>query len=441
MTVVLDVGIIAALIAMNGLFVAAEFAFIGAPRVSIERRAAAGDRRALRVRKVLREPRSQDRYLATAQLGITIASLGLGMYGEHVVAEWLAGGFEAAGLDSIVSVHLIASIVAIALLTYLHIVLGEMVPKSMALQRAERMAVALIPVMSAMRLIMYPLVVVLNGLGNGILRLFGVQRQRGSVEQYHTAEELRYVVKESLEGGQLNGESGHMLQELLQFGDLTAGEVMVPRVHVVGLPLGASGPQIAAAFTASPHTRYPVYREDLDEVVGLLHVKDLLRLLPEERDLTEGDVRPVPYLPETARLDVVLTAMRRHQTQMVVVIDEHGGMAGLLTIEDLFEEVVGDIREEAEEPSSWIDEHGQTHVLGTVRIEEVGELFDRVVEHEDVDTVSGLVLALLDRPPVIGDVVDYDGLRFEVVDVEGHGVDECIVLSLKSDEQTEQAGT
>ena len=422
--------IIAGLILVNALFVAAEFAFVGAPRTAIERRAAAGDRRALRVRAILREPRSQDRYLATAQLGITVASLGLGMYGEHEIAALIAGPLEAMGVDRLIAVHAVASVIAVVILTYLHIVLGEMVPKSLALQGAERAALALAPVMAGVRIALYPLVVALNGIGNGILRLMGVVRQRGSVEQYHTAEELRYIVRDSLEGGVLGRESGRVFQELLEFGDLTAGEVLVPRVRIEGIPLHATGDELAELLRTSPHTRYPVYRDDLDDIVGILHVKDVLRLVLSGEPVSESDARSIPYLPETAGLDVVLAAMRRESTQLAIVLDEHGGTAGLLTIEDLFEEVVGEIEEETEAPQSRVDADGRLCVAGTVRVEEVGEHFDRVLEHEEVDTVSGLVLALLERPPEVGDSVVYNGMAFEVVAVEGHGVAECLVTPL-----------
>lgn len=430
MSVVAPLLIIAALVLLNGLFVAAEFAFVGAPRAAIERRAAAGDRRVLRLRQILRDPRSQDRYLATAQIGITIASLGLGMYGEEVVAGWLEAPFEQFGALGTAAAHGLASIVAVLLMTYVHIVVGEMVPKSIALQRAEHTAVLVSPVMRAIWIVFYPLVMLLNGIGNAILRLFGVERQHGSVEQYHTAEELGYIVRESLEGGRLGSESGRVLQELLDFGDLTAGEVMVPRVHVVGIPIDASREEIVELLVSSPHTRYPVYREDLDDVVGILHVKDVLRVLTQDTESEGYPVRSVPYVPETARVDVVLAAMRRENTQLAVILDEHGGTAGLVSIEDLFEEVVGEIEEEAEQPDSWIDEAGRLHVVGTVRIEEVGEHFEVELEHEDVDTVSGLVLMLLDRPPVVGDRVTYDGVVFDVLAVEGHGVAECAVTAL-----------
>ena len=433
MSVAVPLLVIVVLILLNALFVAAEFAFVGAPRTSIEQRAAQGDRRARRVHAILRDPRSQDRYLATAQLGITLASLGLGMYGERIVAEWLVGPLEALGADRVIAAHAIASVVAVALLTYVHIVLGEMVPKSLALQGAERAALALMPIMTWIRIALFPLIVLLNAIGNGVLRLMGVVRQRGSVEQYHTAEELRFVVRESLEGGKLGRESGRVVQELLAFGDLTAGEVMVPRVLIEGIPLGATSEELAERFAASPHTRYPVYRDDLDDVVGILHVKDVLRLALEGEAVTEEHVRTIPYLPETAHLDAVLTAMRREHTQLAIILDEHGGTAGMLTVEDLFEEVVGEINEGGETPQTWTDADGRLHVAGTVRIDEVGDLYDAVLEHEEVDTVSGLVLMLLDRPPRIGDVVIYANVAFEVARVEGLGVAECVVTRLATD--------
>ncbi|NLE22219.1 MAG: HlyC/CorC family transporter [Actinobacteria bacterium] len=437
MNVVVPVLIIAGLVLLNGLFVAAEFAFVGAPRASIERRAAAGDRRVLRLRRILRDPRSQDRYLAVAQIGITIASLGLGMYGEEVAAGWLEVPLERIGALGTVAAHALASVVAVAIMTYIHIVAGEMVPKSVALQRAESTAVLVNPFMRAMLVVFYPLVVTLNGIGNLILRALGVERQRGSVEQYHTAEELRLIVRESLEGGKIGGEAGHVLQELLDFGDLTAGEVMVPRVHIVGIPLDAGRDEIVELLVSSPHTRYPVYREDLDDIVGMMHVKDVLGLLARGGGPDGTPLRPVPYVPETADVDVVLAAMRRERTQLAVILDEHGGTAGLVSIEDLFEEVVGEIEEETERPPVWTDHEGRLHVSGTVRVEEVGEHFDIQLEHEDVDTVSGLVLMLLDRPPVVGDVVVYEHVALQVLAVEGHGVAECVVTSLLPESEGE----
>ncbi|GIV97363.1 MAG: membrane protein [Herpetosiphonaceae bacterium] len=437
MSSLIPVLIIAGLILLNGLFVAAEFAVVGAPRASIEHRAAQGNRVARRVHAILTQPQLQDRYIATAQLGITLASLGLGMYGEHLLAEWIAHQLEAIGPPRWVAAHTIASVLAITILTYFHIVVGEMVPKSISLQRAERAVLWITPVMEWAQLLLYPLVLALNGLGNLVLKLLGIQRQAGGHEHYYSTEELQYIIRESQEGGMLRAEAARIIDELFEFGDLTAGEVMVPRVRIDGIPLGATSQVLADIVRRTPHTRYPVYEGDLDHIAGMIHIKDVLRVQLANRSLERGDLRPMPYVPEATTLDQVLATMRAHRTQMVVVMDEHGGTAGLITIEDLFEEVVGEIDERARgHPSIMRDEAGRLLVAGTVRLEEVGEQLGVVLEHEEVDTVSGLILTLLGRPPVVGDEVSYDQVRFVVLAVKGYGVDLCRVTPLAPAEST-----
>ena len=383
---------------------------------------------------ILREPRRQDRFIATAQLGITLASLGLGMYGEHELAEWIAGGLHAAGFEAWrwMTAHALASVLAVAFLTYFHIVVGEMIPKSIALQYAARTAMWVTPVMLVVQTMVLPIVIVLNALGNGLLRLFGIHRGESSSEHYRTPEELQYIVRESQAGGMLRRESADVVQELLDFGDLTAGEVMVPRVHVVGIEVGASFDAVATIVRRSPHTRYPIYEGSLDNIVGMVHIKDLFRRLRSRRAVHINDARPVPYLPEQADIDTLLKSMRAARTQLAVIMDEHGGTAGIVTIEDLFEEVVGDIEESAtRRPDLYRDEQGRAVAAGTVRIEEVGEFLGVVLEHDEVDSVSGLVLAELGRPPLVGDAVEYDDVHFEVIAIEGHGVAACAVTLLK----------
>ncbi|HLL47701.1 MAG TPA: hemolysin family protein, partial [Longimicrobiaceae bacterium] len=277
--------IVAALLLANALFVAAEFAIVGAPRVSVERRAAAGDRVARTVLGILRDPRRQDRYIATAQLGITVASLGLGMYGEHALAGWLAPWLDAAGLGELrwIAAHTVASILAVAILTYFHIVIGEMVPKSLALSQPERTAMWVTPPLLWIQMAVYPVIVVLNAIGNGLLRLAGVDRSTATGEHFRTPEELQFIVRESQAGGLLRKESAELVQELLDWADLTAGEVMVPRVRITGIPLGASYQDVREVVRGHPHTRYPVYRGSLDDIVGMVHVKDLFRRLRSRR--------------------------------------------------------------------------------------------------------------------------------------------------------------
>ncbi|HVS66019.1 MAG TPA: hemolysin family protein [Thermoanaerobaculia bacterium] len=420
--------VVAALIALNGLFVAAEFAIVGSSRPRVERRARRGSRMARLVLRVLRDPREQDRYIATAQLGITSASLALGMYGEHLLAEWLVHRLEWLGAVKWLSAHALASVLAVAFLTYLHVVLGEMVPKSLALQAPSRVAAAVALPMRAIELGVYPLVVALNGIGNGVLRLMGIERA-ASEERYRTVDELSFIVAESRAGGLLEREPARVIQELLEFGDLTAGEAMVPRTRIVALGLDSGRDEVARVLATERHTRFPVHEGDLDAIVGVVHVKDLLAGFRDDRVLDRTMVREVPFVPATEPLERVLAVLRRMRSQMAVVLDEHGGTAGVLTLEDLFEEVVGDIAEPGETPSIRTDDEGFFSVAGTVRLDELAEALELVLEHDEVDTVSGLVLAELGRPPAIGDRIEHEGVVLEVTAVRGRGVEEARVVS------------
>ena len=424
--------VITGLILLNGLFVAAEFAIVGAPRLAIERRAREGERVARLVRRILADPRQQDQYIATAQLGITFASLGLGMYGEHILAEWIAGALEMSGAGGWIASHTAATVTSVAVLTYFHIVLGEMVPKSLALQQAERTVLWITPAMLATRVVLYPLVIGLNGVGNGLLRLIGIDRQAGTHGRYYTAEELKLVVRESEEAGALPADAGRLLHEIFEFADLTAGQVMTPRVRMVGIEAGSHAGDIEALLRSSPHTRYPVYHGSPDHIVGMVHIKDLLRVVVQRGALEPEHVRELPAVPESSRLDAVLSLMRRERTQMALVADEYGGTAGIVTLEDLVEEIVGEVDDDAlSTPSGFHrDAAGRLHVPGTARLDEVGERLSMTLEHEQVESVSGLVLALLGRPPRLGDAVTYAGVRFEVTAVHGRGVGECVASRL-----------
>jgi CBS domain containing-hemolysin-like protein len=415
--------VILGLLLANALFVAAEFAIVGAPRPAVEHQARTGDRLARRLLAVLRSPAAQDRYIATAQLGITLASLGLGMYGEHTLAVLIEARLPLEGLGAAVSAHALASVLAVAFLTYLHIFIGEMVPKAIALSYAERTARLVHIPMQLTLVTLYPFVVGLNAIGNAGLRLIGVRRQQNTKEQLYTPEELQIIVEESERGGVLKSESGRLLRELLEFGDRTAGEVMVPRVRVAGIPVHPSAAVLRDLVNRHRRTRYPVYDGDLDHVLGMVHSKDLLRRLVAGESLSLSDVRPMPVVPDSAKIDDVLAVMQRAHAHMAVVIDEHGGTAGIVSLEDLFEEVVGEIDEGVPAAPPLVAEgDGTAHAAGTLRLDELGQHFDIDLEHEDVDSVSGLVLARLGRPPVIGDVVEYGRLRLEVTAIKGRGV-------------------
>jgi CBS domain containing-hemolysin-like protein len=426
----IPIGIIVLLLLANALFVAAEFAIVGAPRPSIEHQASEGSFLARAVLRILEDPKLQDRYIATTQIGISVASLGLGMYGEH----WLAGQLEAAlaplGTMAWIASHTTASVIAVAVLTYLHIVIGEMVPKALALQRPHRTVLYVSPVIHALERAILPLVLALNAFGNGLLWLVGIRRREVEGERYHTAEELQFIVQESQAGGLLRGESGQLLRDLFEFGDRTAGEAMVPRVLLVGIPVGAEPDELRAIVRTQAHTRYPVYSGDLDHIVGSLHVKEVLRHLISNQPVTARDARALPYVPGPTPVDEVLAAMRRFRAQMAVVMDQHGGTAGLVTMEDLFEEVVGDIEEGRGRAAIVREPEGGVRVRGTVRLDEVAKALDWPLEHHQVTTMSGLVLLLLGRPALLGDVVTWNQVRVEVTRVAGRGVAEALLTRI-----------
>lgn len=423
--------IIFALVLLNGIFVAAEFALVGVNRTAVDALAAGGNARAVALRETLQNPRAQDRYIATAQLGVTFASLGLGMYGEEMVAgaieSWLLGD----SLVGQVTAHAIGFWVAVGLMTYVHVVFGEMIAKSVALGNPLRVAFFTGPITRGLGFLLRPMVVGLEWMSNTLLRLMGVDRSESGEGQMHTAEDLAHIVEHSTEGGELGGEAGRALSEMFDFHSLKADDVMVPRVAIHALQLGAGPEQIQEILREAQHTRYPVHDGDIDAIIGMVHIRDLLLLLRRWLPLQRELVRPISFVPETMELNRVLAVMRRDHTHAVIVMDEQGGTAGMLTIKNLFEEVVGTIEEGAVEvegrQEAYRDAMGRLHALGTLRVDELEEIVDVEVPEIDAETISGLVLLKLGRPAQVGDTVRHGAVRLVVVEVEGRGVKDCLV--------------
>ena len=427
--------IITLLILLNGIFVAAEFAIIAAPRTTLQRLASGGSPMARRLLKIAENPRRQDQWVATAQLGITLASLGLGMYGEHILAEWLFQKFEGEGMPAWLASHAVASVLAVAILTYFHIVVGEMVPKAIALQDPRRTSFALLFPMEIIRWILFPFVIALNGIGNGILRIFGLPVAGGAAP--HSVQELRYVIAESRREGELDEHESEVLRELIEFGGRTAEEILVPRVHVVAIPVRATREDVLDLAKAPLHTHYPVFDENLDEIIGIVHVRDLATAIRREGKF-RLPVRRVPFVPHSAPLQKVLEQISASHEQIVVVMDEHGGTAGIVTIEDLFELVLGDLDEENRTPPVARRPDGSYQVNGTVRLDEIGEQIGMRLEDPRVDTLSGLVLAELGRPAKEGDTLEYAGLRIEVAETIGRGVRSAVIRTSQKPEARSQ---
>ncbi len=420
------IAVILVLVLLNGMFVAAEFAVVGASRHAVQQAALSGVRGARQLTRVVGDATTQDRFIASAQIGITLASLGLGMYGEHAVAVWFMEAFSSMGYAGWVAAHSVSTALAVGILTYLHIVVGEMVPKSLALQQPEQTGYRIVGPMVIFGTAIAPAVLALNAVGNGLLRLVGIDRRRPSADRYYTPEELQAVVRESGAHGTIPPSAARVIDQLLEFGALTARDVMQPRVRIAGVPLGISGDGLRTVLSTALHTRYPVFDRDPDHILGSVHVKDLLAVLREGRTVAQADVSPMATVPETARLDQVLTAMRRERNAMALIVDEHGGTAGIVTLEDLFEEVVGDI-DEGPSARSVSGAGGRLVVSGTLRLDELEEQLGAEMSHPDVERVSGLVLTLLGRVPAVGDTVSFRGFRFEVTRVQGRGIEAVAV--------------
>ncbi len=425
------VTIIAVLILLNGLFVAAEFALVAVPRTRMAQAAAGGSRAARLVLDVLGSPRQQNLYLSTAQLGITVASLGLGMYGEHVVADWLVHPLERFGQLAEPLAHTLATILAIGILTYLHVVLGEMVPKSLAIQYAEDTAVRVAGPMRVLQKIISPVVVLLNGIGNAIVRLMGIPPV-GSQARLFSPDELEYLVEESTEGGLIEPSERLFIENIFDLRARTVSQVMTPRRHIKGLPATASEQEVVAAVCEGRHSRYPVFEGGLDDIAGVLHAKTVARQQArggEEPFAIRPLLRPVLFVPESLPLDQMLARFRRERNQMAIVVDEYGGTAGLVTLEDIIEEVVGEILDEFDQelPPVEVVGEGVIRVRGDLLVEELNQFYDLALEHPEVDSVGGLVMSLLGRVAQPGDTVEMDGIGFEVETVAGLAIQTVMV--------------
>lgn len=417
------------LLALNALFVAAEFAILASPRTALQKAAQQGSKRAKATLFIKENAMAQDRYIATCQLGITVASLGLGMYGEHQMAEWIIHGAEQVSWLHFLVAHSIASIASVTLLTYLHVVLGEMIPKTLALQTPLKMVLLISPLMRSFTWLMHPLVTILNGMGNGILALLGVQRTDQS--HFSTIRDIQYIVHESHEAGMLEKDTADVLMELLDFTDMDASEMMVPRVHIAAIELGSNKESVRETIMTYSHSRYPVYKEGLDNIQGYVHLKDLYQKLRNpkvEFSLSEKELYPLPFVPATTKLETVLQAMHQDQVKIVILLDEFGGTAGLITLEDILSELIGPIdSKEIAAAEFQLESEGVWRVAGSMRLDDLSEELDLSLEHDEVETVGGLIMDILERAPEVGDQVDYLQLHFEVLQLQGRGVAECLI--------------
>jgi len=394
----------------NAFFVAAEYALVTARRSRLEEFARLGSRRA---RIALRIMDSPVRFIGTVQLGITAFSIALGAIGEPLVEHFLDPVFA----------QTVAFILAFTIVTYLHVTLGELVPKAIALTKNESTALWVALPIEAVYLATYPIVWFLQESANRFTSLFGIEPAAAGVVA-HNEQEIRMIVAAAEDTGVIATDEEEMLYKVFDFADKEVHEVMVPRPEVVAISITLPSEEALAALLESPYTRYPVYRESLDEIAGILHVRDLFHAL-HDRGIAQVEIgellRPAYIVPETKDLAALLAEFRKQNQHMAVVVDEYGAMQGIVTLEDLLEEIVGEIEDEFDLPDESVERIDDTHIRigGTFPIDDFNEQFGTELEVEDYHTMAGTVFGALGRAPAVGDEVTIDGLALRVIEIEG----------------------
>ena len=418
--VVLPILVIAALVVVNGVFVAAEFAIVGARRSRLQSLADGGSRAARWLLAVFDRPTGKDGYIAVAQLGITLASIGLGMYGEPAVAGWLYGPFEDWGLSN-AAAHTVGFVVALSGITYLHVVLGEMIPKALALQAPEQVGLRVNPLMRSFGLVFRPMVAVLNATALGLMRLLRIPEPDQRLALY-TSAELAIVTDEAAEGGQLGQMQRDLIRNVFELDERTAEELMTTRSHLEVFDVTETLSDVTARISASPISRYPLVDGSLDRVVGVLHIKDVIRANQQGRPVElRALARPILTVAASADAEQVLERFRRDRTHAALVVDEFGSTLGLVTLDDIIAEVMDDeLRAERAAAVRHVD--GSFTVDGETTLAELFDDHGVALDHPDVTTVAGVVLAGAATLPEVGSSVTVQGWTMTVVAMQRHKI-------------------
>ncbi len=410
MNLFLELVAVAALVLLNAFFVAAEYALVTVRRTRMEELRQEGNRRAKAVLQITAEP---PRFIAAMQLGVTVTSLAIGALGEHA----LTNVFDP------VMATVIAVALALLLLTFFHVVAGELVPKGVSLRYAEQTALFVSAPVRAFFFVLNPLIWFLQRSTEIALRVFGLEPPGAEGAVYSEAE-LKMLLERSTVEGELEQEEQEMLYKVFDFADKEAADIMRPRPEVVALSLDLPAEECLQAVLESPYTRYPVYRETPEHIVGVLHLRDLLNAM-NDRGMADVDVEAIvrpPYIvPETKDIAALLKEFRRTNQHMAVVVDEYGDMEGIVTLEDVLEEIVGEIEDEFDLPDESVErlDDRRMRIDGTFPIDDFNEQFATSLPIEDYHTMGGYVFGLLGRAPEAGDEIEEGGLRFQVVEVEG----------------------
>ncbi|OTX80456.1 hypothetical protein BK726_28575 [Bacillus thuringiensis serovar londrina] len=431
---------VAILIAFTGFFVAAEFAIVKIRSSRIDQLVAEGKRGALAAKKVTT---NLDEYLSACQLGITVTAMGLGWLGEPTIEKLLHPLFEKWNLNPSISSVLTFGL-AFMIMTYLHVVVGELAPKTMAIQKAERVTLLLAGPLMMFYKVMYPFIWVLNGSARVITGLFGL-KPASEHEVAHTEEELRLILSDSYESGEINQAEYKYVNNIFEFDNRIAKEIMVPRTEIVGFYLEDSVEEHMKVIQNERYTRYPIFGEDKDDIIGMVNVKDFfIRYMTEDqKDLSSirSYMRPIIEVMETTPIHDLLLQMQKKRIPMAVLYDEYGGTAGIVTLEDILEEIVGEIRDEYDEDEAPPIQHvNEQHIIvdGKVLISEVKDLFGLHIEEDDVDTIGGWIM-MQNHEIEEGQHVEAEGYEFKVLEKDAYQIKRVEIR--KMEQEQEKAAT
>lgn len=444
---IVSIATIALMTFITALFVAGEFATVASRKTRVSQLAATGNPLARQLLVYLDDRRALDRYVAACQLGITLASLLLGAYGQNVLADYLVQpitmlseyfgerGWQLLSVSESVAESVAAATVLI-LLTMLLVIVGELLPKSVAIQYPERLAMAVVWPIRWSIFIFGPLIRLFNGSGNLVLRLLGTPREEAHGHA-HSAAEIEILVTESHEGGLLDSEERQMLRNAFRMRDLTAREVMAHRTRIVAAPVESTVRSLLEVAIEAGHTRIPLYRQNVDEIMGFVHIKDLFRLHVNQDENLASILRDVVYVPEAMPVVDLWQKLQEQRQYMAVVFDEYGGTAGLVTLEDLIEEIFGEVQDEFDDETALmtIDQEGhRVHLRGDLLISDVNEYLNLNLPDDEAVTLSGLVLSALGRVPEVGDLTSFVGTEIRVEAMEDQAVLE-VSVEIASNEQ------
>lgn len=432
--------VIALLLFSNGFFVASEFAMVSVRKTRIAQLTKEGN---FNAKVALEALKDLDKFIAAVQLGVTISSIGLGWVGEATLVRMIKPLFDFLPANyQIATSHTISVAIAFSLITVMHVVIGELMPKSIALQYPEKTSLVIAIPMKFFTKVFNPIIFLLNGLGNFLLRLLKVPLSQSS-HLAHSTEELNMLINASYNEGVLNETEKDMLQNVFKFSDLTAKQVMIPRTDMICIPSNITFDELNALTIESQYTRYPVYEENMDHISGIIHVKDLYGLSLKKQEFSISNLlRPVLLVPETITMDNLVREFKRMQGQMAIVIDEFGGTSGLITLEDVLEEIFGEVQDEfdADEEADIKEIAEDTYQANAMmRIDEIAEFFDFEIEDEDVDTIGGLVVKKLGRIAEIGDIVEIKDLELTVTEIDGARITKLLIVKNIIQEHEEPA--